>query len=106
MNKNKIIGVLIAILVVLIVVSYFGYKAQEKKYDDLLIGKDKKLEKIERKNRDNYNRLLDSTIENYTLKFEELEKQKNEIKYIRYEKYIYSDRTLDSAIIILSGAEY
>lgn len=100
MKSNIITAILTVLLCVAIYFAFFDKNDSEK------------LEELENKNkelvveRDSILKERDSILTVKNKVSDSLRKEERNIKYVKYEKIVYANRTLDDALIILSNYKY
>lgn len=97
---------IIIALLILLIGQYFYYKNQNNKLSDTIIElKEEKIKEL-RKVRDSAYSKIDKITIDSQKRFDSLANLPPTIKYIKYEKSYYYNRSIDDALWILSGYKY
>jgi hypothetical protein len=95
--------ILMAIAIGIFSFLYFDEKSNRESAESRYLKEKKEYQKTIRDSLVNNN---DTIINRFVKENDSLKKLKNEIIYVAYEKYLYADRDLDSALRVISSYRY
>ncbi len=103
-TKTILIGFLILIIIIVAQFFYFKMKTSDLEQENLDLQEEKKVE-LKQVRDSAFYKITELTI-NSKITFDSILEISKEIQYIPYERLIYADRNLDTALDIISNYNY